>query len=189
MWLSLLGSAAAAVVAGFGGWLLPTGLVLAVAGGVLASAFAWREVTVTRTTLQAEQRTDAVRASEMMQQATRQHLGVVNLLSARNGQLIHLLVESRAESANLTREAAQLRGDKVALQFELTQRAQELGAVRRNLDELQAAVDADVLPLPVRPATLPPAPDLWTEDGFPTVVQLEALANPPVVRGEQRKHA
>lgn len=190
MRLSLLGSAVAAVVAGFGGqWLLPIGLVLAVAGGVLASTLAWREVRVTRTTLRAEQRADAQRASELMQQATRQHVGVVKLLSARNGELLHQLELSRSVSANLTRDTAQLRGDKVALRFELNQRNHELSVVRQRLEAVQAALEEDVVSLPVRDFEMFAGEDLWTENGFPTVVQLEALANPPLPLADERKHA
>jgi len=185
----LLGSAVAAVVAGFGGVWLPIGLVLAVAGGVLAATFGWREVRTTRTTLQAEQRDDAKRASELMQQATRQHLGIVKLLSSRNEVLVHQLAETRSESATLAREASRLRGDKIALQFELNQRTLELTTVRESLDAVQAALDADVVPLPVRQIADTASHDLWTEDGFPTVIQLAALANPPVRQVEQRKHA
>lgn len=187
--LSLLGSAVAAVVAGFGGVWLPIGLVLAVAGGVLAATFGWREVRTTRTTLQAEQRDDAKRASELMQQATRQHLGIVKLLSSRNEVLVHQLAETRSESATLAREASRLRGDKIALQFELNQRTLELTTVRESLNAVQAALDADVVPLPVREIADTASHDLWTEDGFPTVIQLAALANPPVRQVEQRKHA
>jgi hypothetical protein len=186
----LLGSAVAAVVAGFGGaWLLPIGLALAVAGGVLAAIFGWQEVRSTRTTLQAEQRDDAQRASEMLRQATRRHLRVVNLLSTRNGDLVHQLTDVRAEVATRTREAARLRGDKAALQFELNQRVQELVVVRQSLNAVQAALDADVVPLPVRELADTASFDLWTEDGFPTVVQLEALVNPPAPEIDQRKHA
>jgi hypothetical protein len=167
---------------------MPVGLVLAVAGGVLASVFAWREVRATRTTLLVEQSEDSRRASELMQQATRLNLGVVQVLGARNGELNQQLIAARATAAGLSREAAGLRGDKVALQFELNQRAKEVAAVRDRLAAAQEVLDADVVPLPVRDAET--ALDLWTEDGFPTVVQLQALANPPV-RGavEERKQA
>ncbi|MCE1174130.1 MAG: hypothetical protein LWW77_05915 [Propionibacteriales bacterium] len=186
----MLGSAVAAIFAGFGGsWMLPTGLVLAVAGGVLASYFAWREVKVTRTTLQAQLRDDARRASELMQDATRRHLGVVKLLSARNGELVHQLNQVRSEAATVSLEAAQLRGDKVALQFELNQRLKELAVVREGLNAVQDALDDQVVPLPVRELMETAAQDLWTEDGFPTVVQIERLINPPIAEVEQRKHA
>jgi hypothetical protein len=185
----LLGSAIAAVVATFGGPWLAIGLVLAVAGGVLASYFAWREVRSTRTTLQAELRDETQRASELMRDATRRHLGVVKLLSTRNGELVHQLAEVRSISATLAREAARLRGDKVGLQFELNQRTQELSVVRESLGAVQAALGADVVPLPVRELVDTASHDLWTEDGFPTVVHLEALANPPIRQIEQRKHA
>lgn len=168
---------------------MPIGLVLAVAGGALAAIFGWQEVRATRTTLQAEQRDDAQRASELLKQATRRQLRLVNLLSIRNGELVHQLTDVRAEAATTAREAARLRGDKAALQFELNQRTQELTVVRESLNVVQAALDADVVPLPVRELVDTSSMDLWTEDGFPTVVQLAALANPPSVQFEERKHA
>lgn len=190
MRLSLLGSAAGAVIAGFGGpWLLPIGLVLAVAGGVLASVFAWREVRITRTTLLAEQADDARRASELLQDATRRNLGVVKLLSARNNELVHELVQSRAVAAQLQCDAAALRGDKAALKSELKQRSEELAQVRTSLAEAQELLDAEIVELPLPHDPDAAQIDLWTDDGYPTVVQLEALANPPIDDMEQRKHA
>lgn len=187
--LSLLGSAVAAVAAGFGGWFLPIGLVVAVAGGVLAAVFGWQEVTDIRTKLEAEQRDDMKRASELLQQRSRLQLGLVKLLSARNSALVHQLIEARAEVASSTREAAGLRGDKVALRFELNQRTQELTAVKKGLTAVKAVLDDEVVPLPVRELTDTTSHDLWTEDGYPTVVQIAALANPPAPEVEQRKHA
>ncbi len=189
MRLSLLGSAAAAVIAGFGGLWLPIGLVLSVAGGVLASAFAWREVRITRSTLLAEQAEDARRASELLQDSTRRNLGVVKLLSARNNELVGELGRSRAAAAQLQCDAAALRGDKAALQLELKQRGEELAEARSSLAEVKELLDADVVELPVPLVTDTGVLDIWTEDGYPTVVQLEALANPPVRELEQRKHA
>lgn len=188
--LSLLGSAAGAVIAGFGGpWLLPIGLVVAVAGGVLASVFAWREVRITRTTLLAEQSDDARRASELLQDATRRNLGVVKLLSARNNELVHELVQSRAATAQLRCDAAALRGDKAALQLEVKQRTQELAQARSSLAEAQELLDAEIVELPLQRDPEVAEVDLWTDDGYPTVVQLEALANPPITASEHRKHA
>ena len=189
MRLSLLGSAAAAVIAGFGGLWLPIGLVLSVAGGVLASVFAWREVRITRSTLLAEQAEDARRASALLQDSTRRNLGVVKLLSARNDELVGELGRSRAAAAQLQCDAAALRGDKAALQLELKQRGEELAEARSSLAEVKELLDADVVELPVSLVTDTGALDIWTEDGYPTVVQLEALANPPVRELEQRKHA
>ncbi|HAM44605.1 MAG TPA: hypothetical protein DCM67_06260 [Propionibacteriaceae bacterium] len=190
MRLALIGSAAAAVIAGFGGtWLLPVGLVFSVAGGVLAAVFAWREVRITRTTLLAEQARDAQRASELLREATRLNLGVVTVLSARNNELVRELGISRAATAELQREAAALRGDKAALAVELTQRTAELEQVRSSLADVKELLDADVVALPVVNDSGSTDVDLWTEDGYPTVVLLEALANPPVPESEERKHA
>jgi len=110
-------------------------------------------------------------------------------LSARNGELVHQLTQVRSEAATVSREAAQLRGDKVALRFELNQRLQELAVVRESLSAVQDALDEDVVPLPVRELMDTVAQDLWTEDGFPTVIQIERLINPPTPEVEQRKHA
>lgn len=190
MRLALIGSAVAAVVAGFGGtWLLPVGLALTVAGGVLAAVFAWREVRFTRRTLLAEQARDAQRASELLREATRLNLGVVTVLSARNNELVRELGVSRAATAELQREAAALRGDKAALTAELTQRAAELEQVRSSLADVRELLDADVVALPVVNEPEATEADLWTEDGYPTVVLLEALANPLVPESEERKHA
>lgn len=188
--LSLLGSAAAALVAGLGSsyWVTVAGLVLAVAGGVLACALGWREVRATRSTLLAQQSTESHASAELFTETNRRHLHVVSLLSARNAELVNQVGTARSEAARLTQKAAQLRGDKAALLLELNQRTSELAAVRVSLAQVQAALDADVVALPVR-TSQDTALELWTEDGFPTLVQLEALANPPVPDQDLRKHA
>ena len=124
----------------------------------------------------------------MFASTNRRHLHVVSLLSARNAELFNQLGSARTETARLVQKTAQLRGDKAALQLELNQRSSELAAVRVSLAQVQATLDADVVPLPLRESD-DSALELWTEDGFPTLVQLEALANPPLPELEQRKHA
>jgi hypothetical protein len=187
----LLGSAAAALVAGLGPsiWITVPGLILTVAGGVLACALAWREVRATRTTLLAQQSTESHQSAELFATTNRRHLHVVSLLAARNAELVNQVGTARAEGARLGQLTAQLRGDKAALQLELNQRSSELAAVRVSLAQVQATLDADIVALPVRKATDEEPVELWTEDGFPTLVQLEALANPPMSHLEQRKHA
>jgi hypothetical protein len=186
----LLGSAVAALVAGLASsyWVSVAGLVLAVAGGVLACALAWGEVRTTRTTLLAQQSAESHRSAELFVETNRRHRRVVSLLAARNAELVNQLGTTRGEAAKLSQLAAHLRGDKAALQLELNQRSSELAAVRVSLAQVQATLDADIVPLPLR-ETDDAALELWTEDGFPTLVQLEALANPPVPELEQRKHA
>ncbi|HEX5335227.1 MAG TPA: hypothetical protein VFW55_05065 [Propionicimonas sp.] len=175
-WLSLLGSTAVAVAAGFGGvWMARTGLVVAVAGGLMACAFAWREVRVTRTTLMAQQSADSRRSGEKLHAERLQHVRLLQVLQARNGELRSKLNTTRAEAAQLNQEAARLRGDKVALQVELA--------------EHQAAAEAEVLALPRRISGRGDVVDLWGVDGAPTVVELQALANPPVAENQQRQHA
>jgi len=175
-WLSLLGSAVIAAVTAFGGvWMARAGLVVAIAGGVAACVFAWREVRVTRTTMLAQQSADSRRAGDKLHAERLQHVRLLHVLQSRNGDLRSKLNTARAEAARLTQEAAQLRGDKAALLVQLA--------------EHQAAAEAEVLALPRRVSGRGPAVDLWAEDGAPTVVELQALANPPVADGELRQHA
>jgi hypothetical protein len=174
-WLSLLGSTAVAVAAGFGGvWSIRAGVLVAVAGGLMACAFAWREVRVTRTTLMAQQSAESRRSGEKLHAERLQHVRLLQVLQARNGELRSKLNTTRAEAAQLNQEAAQLRGDKVALQVELS--------------EHQVAAEAEVLALPRRTSGRRDVVDLWGVDGAPTVVELQALANPPVAE-IQRQHA
>ena len=151
------------------------GVLVAVAGGLMACAFAWREVRVTRTTLMAQQSADSRRSGEKLHSERLQHVRLLQVLQARNGELRSKLNTTRAEAAQLNQEAAQLRGDKVALQVELS--------------EHQAAAEAEVLALPRRISGRGDVVDLWGVDGAPTVVELQALANPPVAENQQRQHA
>ncbi|HEY3547343.1 MAG TPA: hypothetical protein VGK17_14820, partial [Propionicimonas sp.] len=150
-------------------------VLVAVAGGLMACAFAWREVRVTRTTLMAQQSADSRRSGEKLHAERLQHVRLLQVLQARNGELRSKLNTTRAEAAQLNQEAAQLRGDKVALQVELS--------------EHQAAAEAEVLALPRRISGRGDVVDLWGVDGAPTVVELQALANPPVAENQQRQHA
>jgi hypothetical protein len=151
------------------------GLVVAAAGGLMACAFAWREVRVTRTTLMAQQSADSRRSGEKLHAERLQHVRLLQVLQARNGELRSKLNTTRAEAAQLNQEAARLRGDKVALQAELS--------------EHQAAAEAEVLALPRRVSGRGDVVDLWGVDGAPTVVELQALANPPAAVSQQRQHA
>ena len=151
------------------------GIGAAVAGGVVACVFAWREVRVTRTTMMAQQSADSRRAGEKLHAERVQHVRLLQVLQSRNGELRSKLNTSRAEAARLAQEAAQLRGDKAALQVELS--------------EHRAAAEAEVLALPRRVSGRGDAADIWDGDAAPTVVELQAIANPPVLPGEQRQHA
>nr|WP_300148483.1 hypothetical protein [Propionicimonas sp.] len=174
-WLSLLGSAVVAVAAGFGGvWMARAGIVVAVTGGIVACVFAWREVRVTRTTMMAQQAADSRRSGEKLHAERVQHVRLLQVLQSRNGELRSKLNTSRAEAARLSQETAQLRGDKAALQVQLSE---------------QLAAEAEVLALPRRISGRRDAADIWDGDAAPTVIELQALANPPVLPGEQRQHA
>jgi hypothetical protein len=172
----LLGSAVVAVAACFGGvWLARAGVAVAVVGGIVACTFAWREVRVTRTTMMAQQSADSRRTGEKLHAERLQHVRLLQVLQSRNGDLRSKLNMSRADAARLTQEAAQLRGDKIALQLQVS--------------EQQSAAEAEVLALPRRVSGHGDATDIWDRDGAPTVVELQALANPPVFHGETRQHA
>ncbi|MFT4109912.1 hypothetical protein [Propionicimonas sp.] len=151
------------------------GVAVAVIGGIVACGFAWREVRVTRTTMMAQQAADARRVGEKLHAERLQHVRLLQVLQGRNGDLRSKLNTSRAEAARLSQETAQLRGDKAALQVELA--------------EHRAAAEAEVLALPRRVSGRGDGVDLWDGDGAPTVVVLQALANPPVQRVEERRHA
>jgi len=175
-WLSLLSSVVVAVAACFGGvWLARAGVGVAVVGGLVACGFAWREVRVTRTTMLAQQSADSRRAGEKLHAERLQHVRLLQVLQSRNGDLRSKLNMSRADAARLTQETAQLRGDKAALQVELS--------------EHQAATEAEVLALPRRVSGRGKEIELWDGDSAPTVVELQALANPPVYTDEHRQHA
>jgi hypothetical protein len=175
-WLSLLGSAVVAVAVAFGGvWMTRAAVLVAVVGGVVACVFAWREVRVTRTTMMAQQSADSRRMGEKLHAERLQHVRLLQVLQSRNGELRSKLNQSRAEAARLAIHSAQLRGDKAALELQLA--------------EQQAAVEAEVLALPRRVSGHGDATDMWDGDAAPTVVELQALANPPAYRPEQRQHA
>jgi hypothetical protein len=57
------------------------------------------------------------------------------------------------------------------------------------LSEHQATAEAEVLALPRRVSGRGGVVDLWGVDGAPTVVELQALANPPAAVNQQRQQA
>ncbi len=150
-------------------------VVVAVVGGVVACVFAWREVRVTRTTMMAQQSADSRRMGENLHAERLQHVRLLQVLQSRNGELRSKLNQTRAEAARLAIHSAQLRGDKAALELQLA--------------EQQTTAEAEVLALPRRVSGRGGAVDLWDGEGAPTVVELQALANPPLHQAEQRQHA
>ena len=54
---------------------------------------------------------------------------------------------------------------------------------------LQAPAEAQVFAWPRRMSGQGEAHDIWGSDGAPTVVELQALANPPLSSAPQRQHA
>lgn len=174
--MSLLGSAAVATGAAFGGiWSVRLGVLIAIIGGSLACFFAWREAKVERKALLAAQAADSRQAADQLHSERVQHVRLLQVLQSRNGELRSKLNTARAEVAKLSQDSAQLRGDKAALEAELAER--------------EAAAQAEVVTLPRRVSGRGDDVDIWNMDGAPTVVELQILANPPVDEGEQRQHA
>lgn len=188
--LSLLVSALAAVLAGFGFslWVTLAALVVSVGCAVVATVLAWREAKAVQAAASAQQAAEARGAAELFRQANVRQRQVVGLLSARNTELSHQVGAARAESAEVTQLAGQLRGDKAALQQELVQRTNEVAAMKLSLARAQAALDEKVVPIRLAGEQDEPV-EVWTEDGYPTLVQLDVLAQLPPAIIDERKHA
>ncbi len=148
----------------FGYWGAVAGMAVAISAGVFATTRAWGEVRETRAELLADQAADAFRSADEVASFRQRTDHTIDELIERNQQLHSGLDEVKAEAGRLQLEAAQLRGDKAALRAELGRR--------------MGLQEAQILALPTRgrDATLA---DLWDAQGFPTVVLLRALANPP----------
>lgn len=151
------------------------GIGVAVAGALLAAGFAWQEVKAERAVLLTQNSADARAASDQLHAERVQHVRLLGVLQVRNSDLRAKLNTARADNAHLNQEAAQLRGDKAALEMELAQS--------------QPAAEAEVFAWPRRGSGRSDADDLWGADGAPTVVQLQALANPPVEPAQLRQQA
>ncbi|MFZ0530584.1 MAG: hypothetical protein WAL91_08620 [Propionicimonas sp.] len=175
-WLSLIISTAIAVVAAFGGvWAARAGILVAIAGGALAAGFAWREVRATRRSLLAQNSADSRRAGDQLHAERVQHVRLIGVLQVRNAELRSKLTTARAENARLTQDAGRLRGDLAAAELELSQQ--------------RSAAEAEVFAWPRQLSGHGDVTDLWGVDGAPTVVALQALANPPIDSAPYRQHA
>jgi len=157
---------------GYGGAV--AGTVIAIGAGVFATVRAWGEVRETRAQLLGDQAANARRSAAEVASFRQRTDHTIDELIERNQQLHIGLDEVKAEAGRLQQEAAQLRGDKVALRAELGRR--------------MGLQEAQILALPTRgrEATLA---DLWDAQGFPTVVLLRALANPPAGVADELRRA
>ncbi|PFG17711.1 hypothetical protein ATK74_2284 [Propionicimonas paludicola] len=161
----LVSAALVAIATAFlGFWGAIASAVIAIGAGVFATVRAWGEVRETRFLLLSEQAADAFRSAAEVASFRLRTDRTIDEVIERNQGLQHSLDEARAEAGRLQLEVAQLRGDKAALRAELGRR--------------MGLQEAQILALPTRgrDATLA---DLWDAQGFPTVVLLRALANPP----------
>lgn len=182
-WTALLASAVVALALGLGGvWPARVGIVVALLGAAFAVVLAWREVAATRRELLLAGRTDARAAADLLSAERSQHARVVGVLQARNSDLRTKLTTARAEQAALAQEASRLRGDKAALEAELARFDADASAARD-------AAEAEVFNWPRRVSGRETDDDFWGIEGAPTVVQLQALANPPRDLGADRRHA
>ena len=175
-WISLAVSSVVAVACAFGTlWVTRAGIAVAIVGGLLAAKFAWQEIRASRNALLAQNSADARDAAALLHSERAQHVRLLGVLQLRNADLRSMLNTSRAVAAVLSQEAAQLRGDKAALELELAKQ--------------QESAQAQVFPWPRRVTGHGEAQDIWVSDGAPTVVELQALANPPLSSAPQRQHA
>ncbi len=158
----------------FGYWGAVAATVIAIGAGVFATVRAWGEVRETRRMLLGQLAAEAHRSATEVAAMRARTDHTIDELIERNQELRTELEQSRAEAGRLHLEAAQLRGDKAALRAELGRR--------------MGLQEAQILALPTRgrDATLA---DLWDAQGFPTVVLLRALANPPESEPGERKQA
>lgn len=171
----LVSAALVAIATAFlGFWGAIAGAAVAVGAGVFATVRAWGEVRETRMLLLGEQAADAYRSAAEVAALRVRTDRTIDEVIERNQELRTHLDEARAEAGRLQLEAAQLRGDKAALRAELGRR--------------MGLQEAQILALPTRgrDATLS---DLWDAQGFPTVILLRALANPPEAELDERKQA
>jgi hypothetical protein len=175
-WLSLVVSSIVAVACAFGTvWVARAGIVVAIAGGLLAANFAWQEIRASRNALLAQNSADSRAAAALLHTERAQHVRLLGVLQLRNADLRSKFNTARAEAAVLSQETAQLRGDKAALELELAKQ--------------QESAEAQVFAWPRRVTGHDEGNDLWGSDGAPTVVELQALANPPLPSAQQRQHA
>lgn len=171
----LVSAALVAIATAFlGFWGAIAGTAVAIGAGVFATVRAWGEVRETRLLLLNEQAADAFRTAAEVAAFRLRTDHTIDELIERNLELHSSLDQARSEAGRLQLEAAQLRGDKAALRAELGRR--------------MGLQEAQILALPTRgrDATLA---DLWDAQGFPTVVLLRALANPPGEAVEELREA
>lgn len=171
----LVSAALVAIATAFlGYWGAIAGTAIAIGAGMVATVRAWGEVRETRQLLLGEQVADAYRSAAEVADLRARTDRTIDEVVERNHELRMSLDAARAEAGKLQLEAAQLRGDKAALRAELGRR--------------MGLQEAQILALPTRgrDATLA---DLWDAQGFPTVVLLRALANPPMEDLSERKQA
>lgn len=147
-------------------WITRAGAVIAFLAGLLASWMAWREVKLQRQAFQAQSAVDLRAHGETLHAERIQHVRLLNVLQTRNADLRNRLAVARADSASLGQQVAELRGDNVSLRLEVAR-----------LTEDQAA---DILGLPRRAAGAVRSDEevLWSDENYPTVVDLKAVTAP-----------
>lgn len=180
-----------AVAAAFGPlWLVRTGVVVAVAAGVLACVLAWRELfSARRQHAKAMLAASHEHGAAMTAERTR-NAAVVDTLSERARSAGMVIAGQRVTIGQLRTEVLALHGDKTQLIAELKQRAGVISGLR----ETVAARDAELFALRVdqtaevhhmprrvlvgeesRWCEVPGAEEWWGEDAPSTVVDLKMI--------------
>ncbi len=174
-WVSLIVAALVAGSLAVGDvWFARGGVVVAVAGGVLGCALAWKAMRQQRTAFQMQSVLDARDHSEKLHGERLQHIRLLQVLQSRNGDLRSRLITARSQAGHLNQELASLRGDTMALRLEVSR--------------LTEAHSAEILALPRRVSGPVSAHEeiLWAEGNLPTVVDLKAITAPFADAAEQR---
>lgn len=147
-------------------WATRAGAIVAFLGGFISSLLAWREVKAQRRAFDAREAMELHAQGEKLHAERTQHMKLLTVLQARNSDLRGRLLDARSESARLEQEVSSLRGDNVSLRLEVARLTEEQ--------------TADLLGLPRRAAGPVHAQEevLWTEENYPTVVDLKAVTAP-----------
>ncbi|MEA5055534.1 MAG: hypothetical protein VB093_19115, partial [Propionicimonas sp.] len=161
-------------------WFTRVGAVIAFAGGLVSSLFAWREVRRQRGQFLAQSAAELHAHGQKLHAERSQHMRLLQVLQARNSDLRGRLVAARAEAAQLGSEVATLRGDNASLKLDVTELRADKNVLQAEVARLTEVQTAEILGLPRRSAGSVSTQEevLWTEENLPTVVDLKAITAP-----------
>jgi hypothetical protein len=192
-----------AIAAAFGPvWVVRAGVGIALIAGLLAVRWGWQELRQAREEAGRTQVADLRNHNAQLSTERQRNLEVVDTLRTQSEDGAEKLVGLQVTIGQLRTEISSLNGDKTGLQADLAERnhritqltatladhESELARLRNELAELEAEIVA--IPRYAAAAdwdALPSAEDLWASGNYPTVVDLQRLAYPPVT--EERRRA